>query len=113
MQRGYRVAARNAIPDSEEEPMNARRGIVAIALALSLMAPATVGAAATGTLNIPISQALVGVGTFTGQFAVNQFKIINGQLNAVGTLTGRITDTAGNLLGTIATTLTVPITNAN
>ena len=93
--------------------MSTRRSIVAIALALSLMAPATIGAAPSGTLNIPISQALVGIGTFTGQFAVNQFKIINGQLNAIGTLTGRITDTAGNLLGTIATTLTVPISNAN
>jgi hypothetical protein len=48
--------------------------------------------------------------TFTGQLVVNSVKVVNGQLTALGTLTGQILDSAGNLLGTIATAVALPIT---
>jgi hypothetical protein len=63
------------------------------------------------SLIIPITQTLAGIGTFTGQLAANSFRIVNGQLAVVGTLTGQLRDTAGNLLGTIATAVTVPVAN--
>jgi hypothetical protein len=65
-----------------------------------------------GGVTVPIEQTLTGIGTFTGQLAINSFQVVNGQLMAVGTLTGRLTDTAGNLLGTVATALTVPVAAA-
>jgi hypothetical protein len=96
-----------------------RRPIIATALAVALaftavptLAPVAAQAPApTNSLTVPITQTLAGIGTFTGQLAISSFTIVNGQLAAVGTLTGRITDTAGNLLGTIATAVTVPVSN--
>lgn len=89
-----------------------RRSIVALTLALTvaLAMPAMVAAQnPTAGITVPIEQTLAGVGTFTGQLAINSFKVVNGQLSALGTLTGRLTDTAGNLLGTVATAVTVPV----
>ena len=94
--------------------MHTRRRIIAAALALALAAPAATIHAQQGapsSITIPIIQALPGIGTFTGQLAVNSFRVVNGQLNAVGTLSGQIRDLAGNLLGTVVTPLLVPITN--
>lgn len=99
--------------------MHVRRSFIATALAVALsLIPAVMPVAAQGpapqqSISIPIVQTLSGIGTFTGQLAVNSFKVVNGQLAAVGTLTGRITDTAGNLLGTIVTAVTVPVTQAS
>lgn len=100
--------------------MHVRRSFIATALAVALSVVPTlmpVSAAAqapapTQSISIPIVQVLSGIGTFTGQLAINSFKLVNGQVAAVGTLTGRITDTAGNLLGTIATAVTVPLFQA-
>jgi hypothetical protein len=92
-----------------------RRKIIAatLALTLALAAPAMVAAQSPqGGVTVPIEQTLAGVGTFTGQLAINSFQVINGQLSALGTLTGRLTDTAGNLLGTVATTVAVPVAAA-
>jgi hypothetical protein len=99
--------------------MKARRSLIATALAVTLaltagptlMPVAAQAPSPTQALTVPITQTLAGIGTFTGQLAISSFRIVNGQLAAVGTLTGRITDTAGNLLGTIATAVTVPVTN--
>jgi hypothetical protein len=99
--------------------MKGRRSLIAATLAVVLAFTAvptlTPVAAQTPTptqsLIVPVTQTLAGIGTFTGQVAVSSFKIVNGQLAAVGTLTGRITDTAGNLLGTVATAVTLPVSN--
>ena len=67
----------------------------------------------SSSLSVPITQVLPDqAGTFTGQLAINEFKVIDGQLTALGTLTGRITSTTGTLLGTIATPLAVPVTGS-
>lgn len=98
--------------------MQVRRTFIASTLALALsVVPAVMPVAAqapapTQSITVPIVQVLNGVGTFTGQLAINSFRIVNGQLAAVGTLSGRLTDTAGNLLGTVVTAVTIPITQA-
>jgi len=87
-----------------------RRQLTAVALALALVFPALAAAQApTRALTIPVVQNLTGLGTFTGQLAVDTFKVVDGQLTALGTLTGRVTDTAGNLIGTVATTVALPV----
>src|SRR5438132_12086212 len=93
--------------------MPVRRTIIAAALALALFIPSVAHTAPPGSITVPITQTLSGIGTFTGQLVVNSFTTVNGQLAAVGTLSGRLTDTAGNLLGTIVTAVTVPVTNGS
>ena len=88
-----------------------RRTLLATVVALALLFPAFAHAAPQGSLAIPVTQTLQGVGTFAGQLTVTSFRVVDGQLNAVGTLSGRITDTAGNLLGTVVTAVAVPVSN--
>jgi hypothetical protein len=101
--------------------MHVRRSILAGALALIvslLPAIATPVIAQTGNphtsaVAVPITQPIAGLGTFTGQFVVNSVKVVNGQLQALGTVTGRITDpTTGALLGTVATSAVAPVAAA-
>src|SRR5579864_5274389 len=100
--------------------MHVRRSFLAGALALALsflpaMAPAIAAQSSTAskTVTVPITQTIAGLGTFTGQLAIDSVKVVNGALQAVGTLTGRITDpNTGALLGTVATSVAVPISNA-
>lgn len=81
--------------------------MISAVLALLLFAP-VMSSRAEAALTVPITQTIGGIGTFTGQLAVNRFAVVNGQLAVIGTLTGQIRDTLGNLLGTVATTVTVP-----
>jgi hypothetical protein len=92
-------------------------GMMAILVALSMMAPAVASAAkpASPSISIPISQTLVAPNagdTVTGQLTINEFKVIDGQLNAVGTLAARVTDATGALLGTVLTAVTIPVTGS-
>lgn len=67
-------------------------------------------------LTIPITgtftDALGGVGQFVGSFNLQRFAVVNGQLAAVGTLTGTLTDSAGTVLGSIVRTITVLLNSA-
>jgi hypothetical protein len=97
--------------------LKARSGVIAIMVALSMMAPAIASAAkpAQPSISIPVSQAVTtttGVGTLTGQLTINQFKVINGVLNAVGTLAARVTDSTGALIGTAITPVAIPVTGS-
>jgi hypothetical protein len=94
-----------------------RSGIVAVMVALSMMAPTIASAAkpASPSISIPVSQAInttSGAGTLTGQLTINEFRVIDGVLNAVGTLAARVTDSTGNLVGTALTAVTVPVTGS-
>lgn len=90
----------------------ARKALLGVALFAILLSPAA-ATSAEAQVTIPVTQTLEGIGTFAGNLTVTSFRIVNGQLSAVGTLTGTITDLAGNLLGTIATQVTLPVTNMN
>jgi hypothetical protein len=93
--------------------MHVRRTLLSVVVALALLVPAAAHAAPQGSLSVPVTQVLTGVGNFTGQFNINRFDSVNGQLVAVGTLVGQIRDTAGNLLGTVATAVSIPITSTS
>ena len=91
--------------------------LLAIASAL-LIAPFSAGAApreapksaplaqATDPSAIPIVGSFAG-GTFSGVLDIARFAVRNGQLVAIGTLSGTLTDALGNVIGTVTN---VPIT---
>jgi hypothetical protein len=94
--------------------MKVRRSLIAIVIAVAMMAPAVASAAkpAAPSVSIPISQVLPNTDTLAGQLTINEFKVIDGQLTALGTLTARLTDAAGTLLGTVVTTVAVPVSGS-
>jgi hypothetical protein len=80
-----------------------------------LVAPLSTKAApaaqvANPLVDIPITGTIEGIGTFAGTFDVTRFAVQNGQLVAIGELSGTLTDLAGNVLGTVADfPLTLPV----
>ncbi|MET8836691.1 hypothetical protein ABZV78_22610 [Micromonospora sp. NPDC004540] len=84
---------------------------VAQAAPVSQQAPAA--APAASAVSTPVTgsftDALGGVGNFTGTFTPTRFVNQNGQLAAVGTLAGTLTNSAGTSLGAISQQITVPV----
>ena len=94
--------------------------LLAIASAL-LLAPFSAAAApsaapTTNAVTFPVSiPATVNgaVGTLNGTLSLTRFAVQNGNLVAIGTLTGTITDAAGNILATLTNqAVTLPLTAA-
>ena len=83
----------------------------ALVLIALLFAPYMALAAKPGGLAVPITgtftDALGGAGTFTGTLDIQRFATQNGQIVAVGTLTGTLTDSVGTVLGSIVRTVTL------
>ena len=52
-------------------------------------------------------------GNFTGVFDLNRFVVRNGQVAAVGTLAGTVTNAAGQTIGAVVQTLTLSLININ
>ena len=86
-----------------------RKAILSVALAVFLLAPVA-AQTADAQVTIPVTQTLANGNTFVGNLAITSFRVVNGQLQAVGTLTGQIRDAAGTVLGTVATLITTPVT---
>jgi hypothetical protein len=82
--------------------------VAGMAFAPARTASAQVGVPITGTF----TDALGGVGTFTGNFDVQRFVSRNGQLLAVGTLTGTLTNSLGAVIGTISQAAAIPVLGA-
>jgi hypothetical protein len=78
---------------------------VLFAILSSLVLPVAASTALAQTDNplvgIPIVGDIAGGGTFEGTFDVTRFAIQNGQIVAVGNLSGTLTDAAGAVIGTI------------
>ncbi|MER7334737.1 MULTISPECIES: hypothetical protein [unclassified Micromonospora] len=74
-------------------------------------APAVAPAASTVTTPVTgsFTDALGGTGSFAGAFTPTRFVNQDGQLAAVGTVTGTLTDSAGTTLGTVTEQATVPL----
>ena len=95
--------------------------LISIALLVAVMtafafAPVTsVQAAPAQALSVPVqgtfTDALGGVGTFTGSLNLQRFTVVNGVLTAVGTLTGTLTDSLGNVVGTVSRSVSLPVSN--
>ncbi|MFG1659562.1 hypothetical protein ACGFIY_23815 [Micromonospora chersina] len=88
---------------------------VAQAAPASQQAPAAAPAAApsASAVSTPVTgsftDALGGAGSFAGTFTPTRFVNQNGQLAAVGTLAGTLTNSVGTSLGTISQQITVPV----
>jgi hypothetical protein len=98
------------------------RSLASIALALVLvcsfaLAPLTALAAPSqqvvNRLSVPITGTLTdaqgAAGTFVGRFGIQRFTVQNGQLAAVGTLTGTLTNATGGVIGTVSQSATMPV----
>ena len=101
-----------------------KRTLIALGLAVALMsmglmipsqthaATPTPAPALVQGLQIPINFTSPN-GGFTGVFDLNRFVIRNGQLAAVGTLTGTVTNAAGQTVGAIVQTVTLSLITIN
>jgi hypothetical protein len=96
--------------------------VLVVAVATSLVAlpgavaaaPAQAPAAAAPTVagvSVPINFSNT-LGSFAGAFNITRFAVQNGQLVAIGNLTGTVTNAAGGLVGTINQALTLPVAQA-
>lgn len=101
-----------------------KRTLISLGLILALMSigftipsrahAATPSPAATlaAGLQIPINFTSAN-GTFTGVFNLTRFVIQNGQLAAVGTLTGTVTNATGQTVGAIVRNITLSLITIN
>lgn len=95
------------------------RPAVLAALVGSLVAIAAVPSLAqsgnpnTNRLDVPVSGAVENVGTIAGSFKISKFAIRDGALVAIGQLNATVTDTAGNVVRTIVTSVEWPVANAS
>ena len=88
--------------------------LVACMLSLAPLAVSAAPAPAAGGVSVPVAgtftDALGGTGTFAGTFNIKQFKAVDGQVAAVGTLTGTLTNSVGAIIGTVLKTISVLVT---
>ena len=79
------------------------------------LAPVALTAAFAGGVTVPVAGTTSKGGKFSGNFAVRQFRVVDNQIVAVGTLTGTIQNGAGNVVGTVLKTvqMLVSITDAS
>jgi hypothetical protein len=83
--------------------MKARLTSLALALALLgafLMLPGSAVAQTNPFVDIPVTGTFPG-GTFNGLLDITSFAVQNGQLVALGNLSGTLTNTAGTVIGTV------------
>ena len=90
-------------------------GIAALAAMVGVLAFASAGVAAppsagTNAITVPISTTDV-TGTFDGVLTITRFAIQNGQIVALGTLTGAVTTAAGDVVS-IAQDVVLPLLQA-
>ena len=99
-------------------PLTSKLPLKATALVLIalLFAPYMALAAKSSGLAVPVAgtftDALGGTGTFTGTLNIQRFATQNGQIVAVGTLTGTLTDSVGTVLGSIVRTVALLLDSA-
>ena len=81
-----------------------------VMLAVMVAAPTTLSAAppSNSSLTTGIVQTIPGSGTFVGSFTTTSFQLVNGVLNAVGTLTGTFTPLVG-VAQTVNQVVSIPL----
>lgn len=101
-----------------------KRTVLSIGLMLALISMGTLfppqanatnlnpTAATVAALQIPINFSSAN-GGFTGVFTLTRFVVQNGQLAAVGTLTGTVTNSAGQTVGAIVRNITLSLLAIN
>ena len=90
-------------------------GLILAIMSMGLMIPSRTHAAPVSAIQqqapgiqIPINFTSPN-GNFTGVFDLNRFVVRNGQVAAVGTLTGTVTNAAGQTIGAVVQTLTLSL----
>jgi hypothetical protein len=71
----------------------------------NLAASATIAPALAAGVTVPVTGTTSKGGKFIGNFTIKEFKVVNNQIVAVGTLTGTIQNSIGNVIGTILKTI--------
>jgi hypothetical protein len=81
--------------------------IVAITTLL-VGAPQSTPVMAASGITVPVTGSGPG-GSFTGTYTLQKFAVKNGEVVAIGTLTGTVTNTLGAILGSIVQNVTLPV----
>ena len=82
--------------------------VFAVAMAFTAAPASAAPPTTTSAVSIPINFTSTS-GSFSGAFNITRFAVQNGQLVAVGTLTGTVRDALGNIVGTVNQPLTLPV----
>src|SRR5262245_27674903 len=105
----YRTWQTVSATSLKERPRTMRFRLLSLALALSLAstliaAPLAANAAprTTSSLTQPVTGTIANGGTFAGALNITRFAVQNGQLVAIGTLTGTLTNAAGQVIGSVS-----------
>jgi hypothetical protein len=87
--------------------------VVSLATIAAAATPsATAAAPSSSAATVPVTGTTAD-STFAGSYTINRFRVINGALNAVGTVSGTLTNTAtGATTPVPATAVTVPVAAA-
>ena len=91
--------------------MPLRKSLVGVLVSALLLVPIGLANAKPSTTQaspataIPVTGTLPGGGSFTGTLDITRFVVQNGQLTAVGSLSGTLTDALGNVIGTVSNVL--------
>ncbi len=87
--------------------------VVALLLAMALMVPLS-ASATPGVINTAVQGTANGGRSFVGNLSITGFNLVNGVINATGTLTGNVLDAAGNVIGNIGSVpVSVPLAAVN
>ena len=70
-------------------------------------------AASPAALTVPITGTIPGVSSFVGQFTLTGFQVVNGTLNAVGTLSGTLTNLVTGATQSVIQTIQLPLASAS
>lgn len=95
-------------------------GLILAVMSMGMMIPSRTHAAPTPVsaiqqspgIPIPINFTSPN-GNFTGTFDLTRFVVRNGQVAAIGTLTGTVTNAAGQTVGAVLQTITLSLININ
>jgi len=85
--------------------------VMMIVLPLAVTTTPALAQPGGGSLTTAILQVIPGVGTFTGTLTTTSFTLVNGVLNAVGTISGTFTNIAGNVTTIASQAVTIPLTS--
>ena len=84
--------------------------LAAVMLGTLFLVPATASAAKPApTLSTPVAGTVAGVTSFVGTFDINRFAVRNGELVAVGTLSGTLTDLVTGATHSVSQSLALPV----
>lgn len=96
--------------------MKSRLTALGLVLSLLFIAPLNVAAAKEkdAALSVPVSgtftDGLGGAGKFAGTLNITRFAAVGNQIRAVGTISGTLTDSTGNVVATGVQTVSLPVT---